>query len=61
VWPPGRRGACGDAPLSQQEKNSKEVKRKKKLINIISFLGAEARCPSEPCSFEELAYLYGSS
>jgi len=32
VWPPGRRDACGDAALLQQDKNAKEMRRKAGFI-----------------------------
>jgi len=45
--------ACGEAtlpqPLSQQEKNTRQMSAKKS-----SFIGTEAMCPSEKITFEEL-------
>jgi hypothetical protein len=43
--------ALGEATLSQQEKNTRQMSTKK--ISITSFIGKEARYPSGRCTFEE--------
>jgi hypothetical protein len=55
--------ACGDATLSQQEKNSSGVvaageehsaDEQKNWVNVTSFICIKARYPSRRCTSEEL-------